>query len=146
VVYSLVKEFNVRSITVLGRNADRLDEFQRVMSASMENTILSAKQFSEMPLPDLSDYELIVNCTPIVGENTKDIGLLSQALSWPEGKIYYDLNYGDRIPSIVRAREASLTAIDGRKMLVMQALRSFELWTGQVVPFDAIYEAVFGER
>ena len=36
-----------------------------------------------------------------------------------------------------------LEVIDGSYMLVAQAIRSFELWTGIKIDFDAVYSQVF---
>ncbi len=145
VVYSLVHDFNIGFVTVAGRNETKLQEFQRVMTACMGKSVLTLMAYPQLEsIRDTTEFELIVNCTPVGGGNMKNTSPLPDAFSWPPGKIYYDLNYGDQIPAITQANDAGLSTIDGRKMLVAQALRSFELWTGRKVPFEPIFERVFG--
>ncbi len=58
--------------------------------------------------------------------------------------IYYDLNYNEDNKIIGSARQSGAVAIDGSTMLVWQALRSFDIWTGLQVQFEPVYRAVFG--
>jgi shikimate 5-dehydrogenase len=59
-------------------------------------------------------------------------------------RIYYDLSYNPDNKLVATAQEAEVVAIDGSAMLVGQALRSFHIWTGTKLPFEPIYEDVFG--
>jgi shikimate dehydrogenase len=145
VVYSLVHDFNIGFVMVTGRNVTKLQEFQRVMTACLGKSVLTAATYSELEsIRDTADFELIVNCTPVGGGNMKGASPLPDAFLWPSGKIYYDLNYDDQIPAIAQANDAGLSTIDGRKMLVAQAVKSFELWTGRRVPFEAVFDKIFG--
>jgi shikimate dehydrogenase len=48
------------------------------------------------------------------------------------GRVVYDLTYGQGESRLVRdAREAGCIALDGLPMLVAQAERQFEWWTGR---------------
>ena len=48
------------------------------------------------------------------------------------GTLVYDLTYGDRETPLLReAREAGCLTLDGLPMLIAQAERQFEWWTGQ---------------
>jgi len=145
VVYSLVHDFHIASVTVAGRKVTKLQEFQHLMTACIGEAVLTLMAYPQLEsIRDTTEFELIVNCTPVGGGNMKNTSPLPDAFSWPSGKIYYDLNYGDQIPVITQASDAGLSTIDGRKMLVAQALRSFELWTGRKVPFEPIFERVCG--
>jgi shikimate dehydrogenase len=48
------------------------------------------------------------------------------------GRLVYDLTYGPGDAALLRdARAAGLSTLDGLAMLVAQAERQFEWWTGQ---------------
>jgi shikimate dehydrogenase len=58
----------------------------------------------------------------------------------------YDLTYGEAESPLVReAREAGCLAIDGLPMLIAQAERQFEWWTG-APPKPGVMEAAARER
>jgi shikimate dehydrogenase len=78
------------------------------------------------PLPGA----VVVNATPLgmAGE-----GLPAGVVEGAAGLL--DMVYGDvPTPAILIARAARIPAVDGLGMLVAQAARSFELWTGRPAP------------
>lgn len=77
-------------------------------------------------LPDaLSATEIAVNATSM-GHGGEGVALPSG-----EGRLFYDLTYGDAAKSVLDiARENGWRTEDGLRMLVEQARISFNLWTG----------------
>ena len=147
VAYGLIHDFDIASVTVAGRNTDKLAGLRRAMTPCLGETALTMVAFTDLAdIRDPSGFELIVNCTPVGGGNMKDASPLPDNFPWPSGKIYYDLNYGHEIPAMTQAHDAGLSTIDGRIMLVAQAIKSFELWTGRTVAFEPVYEKVFGAQ
>jgi shikimate 5-dehydrogenase len=65
-----------------------------------------------------------------------------------DGEIVFDLTYSPEItPLIAQAREAGCWTIGGIEMLIGQAERQFELWTGEAPPpglFRAAVETARG--
>jgi shikimate dehydrogenase len=59
--------------------------------------------------------------------------------------IAYDLTY-QPTAFLASAREDGLHTIDGLAMLVHQGARSFEIWTGQPAPLEAMREAALAAR
>jgi shikimate 5-dehydrogenase len=81
------------------------------------------------PLPHGS-WDLLVNCTPLGGANAPAETPLPRGPF--TGTLVYDLTYGDRETPLLReAREAGCLTLDGLPMLIAQAERQFEWWTGQ---------------
>jgi 3-dehydroquinate dehydratase/shikimate dehydrogenase len=79
--------------------------------------------------PAAGSWDLLVNATPIGGGSTRDESPLPGGPF--TGRVVYDLTYGQGESRLVReAREAGCVAIDGLPMLVAQAERQFEWWTG----------------
>ena len=69
--------------------------------------------------PPAGSWDLLVNCTPLGGGPF-------------DGRLVYDLTYGDSETALLRdARKAGCLAIDGLPMLIAQAERQFDWWTGQ---------------
>jgi shikimate 5-dehydrogenase len=59
-----------------------------------------------------------------------------------DGRIVYDLVYDpDPTPMMAAARGAGVEAIGGIEMLVAQAERQFEIWTGQRPPAGLFHDA-----
>jgi shikimate dehydrogenase len=71
-----------------------------------------------------------VNCTPLGGPAARDETPLPGGPF--DGRLVYDLTYGDSESPLVRdARKAGCLVVEGLPMLVAQAERQFEWWTGQ---------------
>ena len=80
--------------------------------------------------PAAGSWDLLVNCTPLGGPNAR---VETPLPGGPfDGTLVYDLTYGDgETPLLREAREAGCLTLDGLPMLVAQAERQFEWWTGQ---------------
>jgi shikimate dehydrogenase len=80
--------------------------------------------------PPQGSWDILVNCTPLGGAGHRDESPIpATSLT---GALVYDLTYGEGDSRLVReARAAGCVAIDGLPMLVAQAERQFEWWTGQ---------------
>jgi 3-dehydroquinate dehydratase/shikimate dehydrogenase len=80
--------------------------------------------------PPTGSWDVLVNCTPLGGAGKRDESPLPrEAVSGP---LVYDLTYGPGPSALLRdAKAAGALTIDGLPMLVAQAERQFEWWTGQ---------------
>lgn len=94
--------------------------------------------------PESGSWDILVNCTPLGGAARRsESPMPSDLLS---GRLVYDLNYGPGEAPLLRdARAAGLAALDGLAMLVAQAERQFEWWTGQK-PARGVMEAAARRR
>ena len=80
--------------------------------------------------PAAGSWDLLVNCTPLGSASAPDESPLPGGPFG--GHLVYDLTYRQGESPLVReARRAGLRAIDGLPMLVAQAERQFEWWTGR---------------
>ena len=145
-VYSLYTDYEVRRFTVLGREGLKLTEFRRSLERHLRRIKITTVVEQEIAGDtwEGASYNIIVNCTPLGGWNYPNEHPLPKGLRWRPGKMYYDINYNESNNVAKSARDAGLIAIDGSTMLVGQALRSFDIWTGETAPFEPIYERVFG--
>lgn len=146
VICALANDFGVSELIVVGRSTARLDTFRGRMSWLPINVRFSTELTSDFDFGNLNEIAIIVNCTPLGGPNNSSKSPFPAGFKWPRQSIYYDLSYNAENPLVAAARAAGLTALDGSAMLVAQAIRSFELWTGRSVGFEPVYEGVFGDR
>jgi 3-dehydroquinate dehydratase/shikimate dehydrogenase len=80
--------------------------------------------------PDAASWDLLVNTTPLGGATRRDVSPLPGGPFG--GRLVYDLTYGAGESALLaEARRAGCRTLDGLPMLVAQAERQFEWWTGQ---------------
>ena len=80
--------------------------------------------------PTRDSWDLLVNSTPLGGPTARAESPLPGGPF--NGTMVYDLTYGRTAPPLLReARQAGCLTLDGLPMLIAQAERQFEWWTGQ---------------
>ncbi|MBU5484956.1 shikimate dehydrogenase [Clostridium sp. MSJ-11] len=77
---------------------------------------------------DYSPYHIIINCTPVGGENYKDISPINLG-EINENLIIYDLNYSPSKTKLLKEGELlGAKIINGELMLKLQAYKAIEIW------------------
>jgi shikimate dehydrogenase len=142
-VYGLCREIGIPSVRVYGREATKAQELIEDMTEFFADTQLSGHPLSELEKEPLTETGVVVNATPLGGFHHTNQSPFPDSFEWSSLALYYDLNYNDDNPLISTAREHGVASLDGTQMLVAQAIRSHELWTGRSAPFDAVYASVF---
>jgi len=142
-VYALNRDFGVTQFVVIGRSPGSLlslaDQFNSP-EQSLEITI--GDDLADPHVADLG-CDLMVNCTPVGGPNHVHETIIPGEYAWTKVALYYDLNYNAENRMLDEARSSGVAAMDGSAMLVAQAVRSLELWTGLTVNFETVYDMVF---
>jgi shikimate dehydrogenase/3-dehydroquinate dehydratase type I len=106
-------------VTVYARRPEQARELAQELDASA----------GEWP-PPAGSWDVLVNCTPLGGAGKRDESPLPREVV--AGPLVYDLTYGPGPSPLLRdAKAAGALTIDGLPMLVAQAERQFEWWTGQ---------------
>ena len=91
----------------------------------------------------LSNFQLIVNTTPLGMAPNVDQSPLPENVTLPSDAIVYDLVYNPRETKLVReARSQGLQATTGLGMLIEQAALAFEIWTKHNPPRNILYKSV----
>ena len=115
-------------VTVVGRNPVTVNTISEDFSVS---GVLSA---------DVSDYDIVMNCTPIgMKEDTPYPADISGIC---DRHIVFDAVYNRTTELMSKARSAGATILSGRDMLIGQGAEAFRLWFGMDADIDAM-EAVF---
>ena len=94
-------------------------------------------EVGEFP-PRPASWDVLVNATPVGSEKTPGTPMGNAPL---DGQIVFDLVYAPADTELLQAaRAAGCQTIGGLEMLIAQAERQFELWTGQRPP-AGLFEA-----
>jgi 3-dehydroquinate dehydratase/shikimate dehydrogenase len=90
------------------------------------------------PTPDTGSWDILVNASPVgTWPDTRSSPLEATHLNG--GSLVYDLVYNPSATRLMQeARAAGLRTIGGLEMLLAQAERQFEWWTGLAAPRDAM--------
>jgi 3-dehydroquinate dehydratase/shikimate dehydrogenase len=94
--------------------------------------------------PAAGSWDLLVNATPTGGATTRDESPMPGGRL--DGRLVYDLTYGPGTSALLRdAAAAGCLTLDGLPMLIAQAERQFEWWTG-VRPAAGVMRRAAAER
>ncbi|MBF0193664.1 MAG: shikimate dehydrogenase [Magnetococcales bacterium] len=94
---------------------------------------------------ELSNIDLIVNTTSLGLHGEDNFPLAIEQL--PSHALVYDIVYSANqdTPLQKLANSQGLTFIDGLGMLIHQAARAFQIWTGEEMPVDLVKSHIFGK-
>jgi shikimate dehydrogenase len=94
---------------------------------------------------ELAGADLLVNATPLGMQDHDGPQLFTEAGSFHAGQMVVDLVYDPvETPLLELAARGGASVMNGLPVLVHQAARQFELWTGEPAPLRAMWEAVGG--
>jgi 3-dehydroquinate dehydratase/shikimate dehydrogenase len=116
-------------IGITGRNADRVRALARLVGGEpMSHEQLLSRHF-----------DIVINATPVgMFPNVNDCYFEDKI----PGEIVFDLVYNPLETTLIRrAREQGKQVIPGLKMFIEQAVRQFEIWTGETAPRTAMETA-----
>ncbi len=126
-------------IVVVNRTRRRADDLAEALKKAVTSTEISVKGFDREGMREIAGCSLVVNCTPLAGED--DLPLDYRELA--PGSWAVDLKYGRGPGAFLReaAARGAMTA-GGEGMLLHQAAISFRLWTGLEPPLEEMREAL----
>lgn len=130
-------QLNVSSIDFYVRNIVNAHDCVENIRKCCPALEVNLKQIQS--LNNLSDYSMLVNTTP-VGMINKSMGIspIDEKLinTMNDNAIVYDIVYNPIKTELLRlAQKRGLRTISGLDMLVYQAQKSFEIWTGKLPDF-----------
>ena len=143
-IYALRRDFDIKQFIIVARSPEKAEGLREVFDNGEPSPDITVKAapLKRGSLPD--QLNIVVNCTPVGGWRSPKESPLPDGFDFSRLKVYYDMNYNEGNRTVAEARKAGIKAFDGASMLVSQAVRSFDIWTGQSVEFEPIFEAVFG--
>lgn len=116
-------------IALTGRNADRVRALARLVNGEPMSQELTL----------LRHFDVVINATPVgMWPNVNDCYFADKI----PGDIVFDLVYNPLETRLIRrAREQGKQVIPGIKMFIEQAVRQFEIWTGESAPRSVMENA-----
>lgn len=136
IVYALLSDG--WKVTIAARRVEQAE--QLVTSFAKYQLNITDMNLSNI---DLSNASLVVNTTPVGMTPNIAQSPWSANSPFPPHAAIYDLVYNPRETKLVKdACSQGLAATTGLGMLVEQAALSFEIWTGQRPPREAMFAAV----
>jgi 3-dehydroquinate dehydratase/shikimate dehydrogenase len=131
VVYSLSQE--KANVTIFARNSEKAKDLAKEFGA--ESNEISKRSFSA--------YDILVNTTPLGTKGVSETESIATADQLNQVRLVYDIVYNPTETKLLReARKAGSQTINGVEMLVGQAVRQFEIWTGEEAPRGVMMKAV----
>jgi shikimate dehydrogenase/3-dehydroquinate dehydratase type I len=123
------------TVQVTGRNAKRAEALADVFDGAVDSVPLDA-------LPKSGPWDVLVNATPVGAEGFASGLPVSESILTKVGFFVYDLVYNPpTTPLVAAAMRLGKPATSGLEMLLHQAAKSFELWTGRSPPVEAMRRA-----
>lgn len=140
VIYSLITNFQPERIVIANRNLQRAERIARHFSQVLRYEKFEVKElFLPEIIADIKSSRLIINATPIgMYPNVNDSPVQTDEI-FHDGQIVYDLVYNPPISEFLKlARKKGAKIISGVEMLILQASKSFELWTSREMPIAEV--------
>ena len=144
IIYTLHHDFGIRRFLVSSRSPSNVQILEQTVTRHLPSVEILPLTTSAGKASTDSPAHIVVNCTPLGGANHPEASPFPEDFDWQEVRYYVDLNYNDDNQAMKQARAKGVEVVDGSAMLVAQAIRSFELWTGREATFEPIYREVFG--
>jgi shikimate dehydrogenase len=140
VIYTLLRHFKPEAVNIINRTHQRADTLVNDFSLKMRYDAFHT--FDLFP-PDnveiLSNSRLIVNATTMGMFPDVDDSITDIEDSFNDEQIVFDLIYNPTKTSFLKMAEMQgAKVVGGLNMLISQAAKSFELWTGVEMPIDKI--------
>ncbi len=143
-IYTLIRFFKPEEITIINRTIQRADTLQNFFSEKMRYDNFKTEELIPPDLTEtLHNSKLIVNATPIgMFPDSDDTPTYLQE-SFHEDQIIFDMVYNPpETKFLSMAKNQGAKVSGGLTMLVHQAAKSFELWTGQKMPVEKISDSL----
>jgi len=144
VIYTLLRHFKPEEINIINRTHQRADTLANDFALKMRfDSFHTFELFPPDNMEALSNSRLIVNATtmgmyPDIEDTITDI-----EDSFNEEQIVFDLIYNPTKTNFLKMAEMQgAKVVGGLKMLISQAAKSFELWTGAEMPVAIISDSL----
>jgi len=139
-IFTLIRYFKPKEINIINRTLQRAETLQVYFSDKMRyDNFKTADLFPPDLVETFQSSKLIINASPLgMYPATEDAPTILEE-SFHKDQIVFDMVYNPtetKLLSLARMQDAKV--IGGLTMLVHQAAKSFELWTGEEMPIEKL--------
>jgi shikimate dehydrogenase len=144
VIYTLIRYFKPEQINIINRTIQRADSLQNYFTEKMRYDNFKTKDLFPPELTDtFNNSKLIINSTPIGMFPHSDDTPTNLSESFHKGQIVFDMIYNPTETKFLKlAGSQGAVVLGGLKMLVHQAAKSFQLWTGEDMPVQKLIRSL----
>ena len=146
VIYTLLRHFKPEEINIINRTQQKADTLANDFSLKMRfDSLHTFELFPPDNVETLSNSRLIINATTIGMFPEVEDTITDLEESFNEEQIVFDLIYNPTKTRFLKMAEMQgAKVVGGLKMLISQAAKSFELWTGVEMPMNEITKKLEG--
>lgn len=144
VIYTLIRNFKPKKIFIINRNLRRAEILKDYF---IDKTKFAAIKTKELIPPSafevIKDSKLIVHATPVGMHPNVSNSITVSSEIFSKEQIVFDLIYNPVNTLLLQtASKGGARTINGLSMLIHQASKSFELWTGIEFPIEDIQKSL----
>ncbi len=136
VIYTLIKYFKPSGINIVNRTEQKAESLRKYFSERMKFDSVKCFELFPNNLAEIfQNSKLVVNSTPVGMYPETDEAVISQPEYFNKDQIVFDLVYNPaRTRLLAIASKQGAQVVNGIEMLVNQASKAFQLWTGETMP------------
>src|SRR3989339_1563180 len=144
VIYTLIRHFKPKKLFIVNRNERRAENLKECFSEKMKFSSIKTKELiPPSAFEVMRDSKLIIHATPVGMNPNENDSITTSADVFSKGQIVFDLVYNPQITLLMKiAIRSGAKTINGLSMLVNQAAKSFELWTGVDFPKEDVQKSL----
>ncbi|MGE5436749.1 MAG: shikimate dehydrogenase [Syntrophothermus sp.] len=144
IIYVLIRYFKPEKINLVNRTEERAEGLRVYFKDKMKfDNFETFELFPPIVQKVLERSKLIINATPVGMFPDIDDAVTLLDSSFHKDQIVFDLVYNPPKTKLLQMAEAKgAVCLDGLKMLVYQAAKSFKLWTGEDMPIEEVYKSL----
>jgi shikimate dehydrogenase len=143
-IFTLIRYFKPSEINIINRTLQRAETLQVYFYDKMRyENLKSAELFPPDLVETLNTSKLIINTSPVGMYPVTDDLPINLEESFNKDQIVFDMIYNPTETKLLSlARMQGAKVFGGLKMLVHQAAKSFELWTGEEMPIEKLSQSL----
>ncbi len=144
VIYTLIRYFKPNIIFLINRTEQKAESLKNYFIEKMKFDNFKTRELFPPDLVDVfQNSKLIINATSVGMFPDSDDIITNLESSFNKDQIVLDLVYNPPQTQLLKlAASKGATILDGIKMLVYQAAKSFELWTGEQMPVEQLHKSL----
>jgi shikimate dehydrogenase len=140
VVYTLIRHFKPGKINIINRTEQKAESLKDYFNSKIKfDSIRCFDLFSPNTENIIKDSKLIVNATSVGMFPETDDSVIQNEKLFSKEQVVFDLVYNPLKTKLLSlAAKQGAKTVNGISMLINQASKSFELWTGEVMPVEQV--------
>lgn len=144
VIYTLIRHFKPKKLFIINRNERRAENLKDFFTEKMKFSSIKTKELiPPAAFEVMKDSKLIIHATPVGMNPNENDSITTSSDVFSKGQIVFDLVYNPQNTLLLKtAIRAGAKTLNGLNMLVNQAAKSFELWTGVDFPKEEVQKSL----